>query len=102
MTDKRNILILTSDAGLGHRSAAEAIAAALVNGYGDECAIAVVNPAEDEQAPGFLRVSDTAVPASVIESALTVMLFGVICGRTQRRGESQGCPLRFRGHLLLA
>jgi 1,2-diacylglycerol 3-beta-galactosyltransferase len=100
LTARRNVLILTSDAGLGHRSAAEAIAAALVNSYGDECITAVVNPAEDEQAPGFLRsseedydrivqempdlykfgyrVSDTAVPASVIESALTVMLFGVM------------------------
>jgi 1,2-diacylglycerol 3-beta-galactosyltransferase len=100
LTDIRNILILTSDAGLGHRSAAEAIAAALVDSHGDECTVAVVNPAEDEQAPGFLRsseedydrivqempdlykfgyrVSDTAVPASVIESALTVILFGVM------------------------
>jgi 1,2-diacylglycerol 3-beta-galactosyltransferase len=100
LTDKKKILILTSDAGLGHRSAAEAIAAALVNSYGDECTITVVNPAEDERAPGILRsgeedydrivqempdlyefgyrVSDAAVPTSVLESALTVMLFGVM------------------------
>jgi 1,2-diacylglycerol 3-beta-galactosyltransferase len=99
-SERRNVLILTSDAGLGHRSAADAIAAALVKDHGDACAVEVVNPAADERAPGVLRsgeddydrivqampdlyefgyrISDAAVPASVIESALTVMLFGVM------------------------
>ncbi len=97
MNGKRKVLILTGDAGLGHRSAAEAIAAALIQSYGDACMVKIVNPAEDERAPGILRttesdydrivqhmsdlyklgyqVSDASVPVSVIEGVLTVALF---------------------------
>ena len=96
----RQILILTGDAGLGHRSAAEAIAAALEARYGDGCAVEIANPLNDERVPAALRegqarydqviqelpslyefgydATDAAVPASVLEAAVTVMLFSVV------------------------
>ena len=40
----KQILILTADAGFGHRSAANAVAAALRETYGDVCAVEIVNP----------------------------------------------------------
>jgi 1,2-diacylglycerol 3-beta-galactosyltransferase len=98
--EKKRILILTADAGFGHRSAANAVAAALQERYGEECEIEIANPLEDPRCPFFLRdsqadydkivqqvpelyrfgytASDAAVPAAVIESALTVLLFEVM------------------------
>ena len=97
MADVRRILVLTADAGFGHRSAADAVAAALRETYGDACAVQVVNPLEDRHVPALLResqadydrvvrempglyelgyrASDATVPTAVVESALTVMLF---------------------------
>ena len=97
MADVRRILILTADAGFGHRSAADAVAAALREMYGDACAVQVVNPLEGRHVPALLResqadydrlvrempglyklgyqASDATVPTTVVESALTVMLF---------------------------
>jgi 1,2-diacylglycerol 3-beta-galactosyltransferase len=96
----KEILILTGDAGLGHRSAAEAIAAALEERYGDDCAVEVANPLNDERVPAALRegqsgydrviqelpglyefgyeATDAAAPASMLEAVLTVMLFSVV------------------------
>ena len=96
----KRILILTADAGLGHRSAAEAIAAALEGRYGDDCTVEIANPLSDERLPAALRegqssydgviqelpalyelgyqATDAAVPASMLEAALTIMLFGVV------------------------
>jgi len=95
--DVKRILILTADAGFGHRSAANAIAAALQEVCGDACAVEIVNPLENKRVPAFLRdsqadydrivrempnlyefgyqASDAAVPTTVVESALTVVLF---------------------------
>ena len=97
MTDGKRVLILTADAGFGHRSAANAIAAALREWHGNDCVVEMVNPLEDERVPAFLRhsqadydrivrdmpdlykfgyeASDAAVPSMMVESALTVMLF---------------------------
>jgi 1,2-diacylglycerol 3-beta-galactosyltransferase len=97
MTDGKCVLILTADAGFGHRSAANAVAAALRELYGDDCAVEIVNPLEDDRVPAFLRhsqadydrivrdmpdlykfgyeASDALVPSVMVESALTVMLF---------------------------
>lgn len=99
-TSKKKILILTADAGFGHRSAANAIAAALDEKYGGLCDIDVVNPLEDRRAPFFLRdaqsdydklvrsvpelyrfgydASDTTVTSAIVESALTVLLYEVL------------------------
>lgn len=100
MSDHEKILILTSDAGFGHRSAAQAIAAALEETCGDRCAVEIVNPLEDKRTPAILRkgqsdydrivrempdlyklgyqASDAAAPSTLIESALVVMLFEVM------------------------
>ncbi len=97
MAESRRILILTADAGFGHRSAANAIEAALNERYGDTCQVAVVNALDAESVPAFLRdsqadydrlvkespdlyklgyeASDAPVPAAIFENALTVMLF---------------------------
>jgi 1,2-diacylglycerol 3-beta-galactosyltransferase len=96
----KRILLLTADAGLGHRSATDAIATALQDQHGGDCEIAVANPLDDERVPAVLRdsqtdydrvvresphlyelgyqVSDAAVPGLVIEGALTVMLYVVV------------------------
>ena len=100
MNSAKRIVILTADAGFGHRSAANAIAAALQETHGDGCVVEIVNPLEDRRVPGFLRrsqadydrivrempnlyelgyeASDTPVPSVVIERALMVMLFDVM------------------------
>lgn len=97
MDKKKNILILTSDAGFGHRSAANALQAALVQKYGDQCQAVIVNPLDDPRAPAFLReseedytrlvrnapdlysfgykASDAEIPSTIIESVLTLSLY---------------------------
>ena len=100
MTDKKNVLILTADAGFGHRSAANAVEVALKEAHEDECIVNIVNPLEDKRAPFFLResqfdydkivrnmpklyrigfdASDASVPSAIVESALTVLLYEVM------------------------
>src|SRR5512143_2329054 len=51
----KKILVLTADAGFGHRAAANAIAAALEQRYGEACRVVVLNPLEERRAPLFLR-----------------------------------------------
>src|SRR5690242_3641033 len=97
---RRRVLILTADAGFGHRSAANAVASALKEMYGDLCELAIVNPLEDKRTPFFLRdsqsdydklvrnvpelyrfgydASDASVPVVIVEQALTVLLFEVM------------------------
>ena len=100
MVEKKRVLILTYDAGFGHRSAANAIAEAVKATYADSCEVTVYNPMDDKRAPSILRdtqsdydsfvrkmpefyklnyqLSDAALPTGVIDSALTVALYGVI------------------------
>jgi len=100
MTEAKQILVLTADAGFGHRSAANAIAAALTEEYGEACIVNIVNPLEDRRVPALLRnsqsdydklvrempklyrfgyqASDATVPTALVESALTVILFEVM------------------------
>lgn len=97
---RRRVLILTADAGFGHRSAANAVASALKEMYGDLCELVIVNPLEDKRTPFFLRdsqsdydklvrnvpelyrfgydASDASVPVVIVEQALTVLLFEVM------------------------
>jgi 1,2-diacylglycerol 3-beta-galactosyltransferase len=97
---RKLILILTSDAGFGHRSAANAIHAAIHARYGSECEALILNPMEDKRAPFFLReaaadydrvvrkvpelyrfyydASDTTVTSAIVESTLTVILFEIM------------------------
>jgi 1,2-diacylglycerol 3-beta-galactosyltransferase len=97
---RKLILVLTSDAGFGHRSAANAIQAAMNARYGSECETLILNPMEDKRAPFFVReaaadydrlvrvmpelyrfyydASDTTVTSAIVESTLTVLLFEIM------------------------
>jgi len=55
----KKILVLTADAGFGHRSAATAVATALQIKYPNECEVVVNNPLEDTRTPSFLRESQS-------------------------------------------
>jgi 1,2-diacylglycerol 3-beta-galactosyltransferase len=55
MDNRKSILILTTDAGSGHRSAAEALEAAFGQLYGSAARVAVRNPWHHEQAPPIWR-----------------------------------------------
>jgi len=59
MIGTKHILILTADAGYGHRSAANAIAAALQEIHPADCTIEIINPLEDKRVPYLLRRSGT-------------------------------------------
>ena len=93
-------MILTADAGFGHRSAAKAILAALQDKYGDNCTVEMLNPLNDRRTPSFLRESqtdydkivqhipkiyqlgyeamDAPIPTAIVDSAATVLLYEVI------------------------
>lgn len=99
MTHK-NILILTSDAGFGHRSTANALAKAFELRYGPQAQVEVVNPLDDPKAPSLLRgveddydivakkwpefyklgyrMSDIAIAGSATEMAYVVLTYDVI------------------------
>lgn len=94
---KKRILILTADAGFGHRSAAIALEAALNIRYDKSIDVKVINPLDDKHAPLILResqadydkwvrkapelyklgyeASDRMVPSAILESGLTVIMF---------------------------
>ena len=96
----KKVLILTADAGSGHRNAALAVYHALVELYGDELEVKIVNPLDDKKAPVFLKdlqkdydkwvrnvpelykfgydVSDGLVPKAIMESVLIVSLYEVM------------------------
>jgi 1,2-diacylglycerol 3-beta-galactosyltransferase len=100
MKESIKVLALYADAGFGHRSAINAIVEALQERYGGACRIDVVNPLEDPRTPMLLRdsqadydrmvrsapelykigyqASDGAVTTTLVESALTVMLYEVM------------------------
>jgi UDP-N-acetylglucosamine:LPS N-acetylglucosamine transferase len=99
MTDQSptKVLILTNDTGLGHRSTANAIAAALQAQHDQACKIDIVNPTTHKLAspilrnsqadydrlvrewPDFYRFSYEAasgpLPNALVESAFTAMLY---------------------------
>jgi 1,2-diacylglycerol 3-beta-galactosyltransferase len=57
MNPKKKVLVLIADTGFGHRSAANAIIAALREKHGDQLEISLVNPLDDKRTPFFLRES---------------------------------------------
>ncbi len=97
---KKKVLILTADAGYGHRSAAKAVFQALEEMYNEFLEIEIVNPLDDKRTPFFLRdsqkdydkwvkdvpelykfgydASDGRVSKSIMESILIVSLYEVI------------------------
>ncbi len=114
----KHILILMADFGYGHHSAANAVAQALQETYGQECQAEVVNPLDDPRAPAFLReeeqaydrlvrelpdlyslgykVSESRVAGSLLKTTFTLMLFNVlreiVC---QRRPDAIVCTYPF-------
>ena len=106
MLDSKRVLILTANAGFGHRSAANAIAAALQETHADDCAVEVVNPLDDTRLLPFLsegsidhdrlvrqipdlykfgyETSDATLPSAIVESAMAVMFFEVMRDVIQR------------------
>jgi 1,2-diacylglycerol 3-beta-galactosyltransferase len=98
--EPKRILILTADAGFGHRSAANAIAAALQLAGNGELVVEVANPMDDRRVPTFIRksqsdydkivqkapelyrfgfqASDAAVPSSLMEGALSLILLEAV------------------------
>lgn len=92
----KRVLILISDAGFGHRSAANAIEAALTE-LDPELFVNIVNPLDHDRVPKLLRDSqsdydrlvrespqlyqlgynttDQSLPATVMDSALTLMMY---------------------------
>ena len=96
----KKILILTSDAGFGHRSASNALRIALEQKYGNQCEVTIVNPLDDPRTPAFLRdseedyvrlvqkapeiyrfgykASDAEIPSTIIENLLILALYEVM------------------------
>jgi len=99
MTTK-NILILTADAGFGHRSTANALAKAFALRHGDAAQVTIVNPLDEPGAPPFLRsaendydrlatswpqfyklgykMSDMALTTNVTETAYVLIMYDII------------------------
>ena len=100
VTDKKRILILVADAGFGHRSAANAIAAALQELHPADCEVEIANPMQDERVPAILRNSgsdydrlvreapglyesayeaaDSGLSSAIVQDAVGAMLFEVM------------------------
>lgn len=96
---KKKILILTADAGFGHRSASLAIEAAIEDLAPDQFSVTLLNPLDDKKAPSFLHdsqseydkwvrnvpelwkfgyeISDSQIPTTILETILVVSLFEV-------------------------
>lgn len=103
----KRILILTADYGYGHRSAANAIAEAIHETYGQECRVEIANPLDDPHAPAFLRggqedydrivrempdlykfgyvVMEGRVAGNLVESSWTLILFNVLRDMIRRQ-----------------
>jgi UDP-N-acetylglucosamine:LPS N-acetylglucosamine transferase len=97
---RRKILILTADAGFGHRSTANALCRAFELRYGEAAQTIIVNPLDEPGAPPFMRgaesdydklarewpqfyklgykMTDMALTTSVTEMAYVMMMYDVI------------------------
>ncbi len=106
MDSPTKVLILTADAGFGHRAAANAIAQALAERYGNACQVTVHNPLQERDAPALLRraqgdydrwvkeapelyrfgyeASDGTLPVSLAEQALIALLYFTMRNVVQR------------------
>jgi 1,2-diacylglycerol 3-beta-galactosyltransferase len=98
--NKKKILILTGDAGLGHRSAAEALLKSFETLYPNQCQLAINNPLNHPDLPDFVResqadydaivknipeiyrlgyeVSDSPLPVALMEEGFTLLLLEVM------------------------
>lgn len=97
---KKKILILLGEAGLGHKSAAEAIEKSLKNKFGEGCDITVNNPLNHPDIPDLIResqsdydeivkaipelyrlgydISDASLPVTLMEGGFTLVLLNVL------------------------
>lgn len=57
-TSKKKFVILTSDCGYGHRSAANAISKAMEIHHPQDSSTVIINPILEQQAPKFLKYSE--------------------------------------------
>jgi 1,2-diacylglycerol 3-beta-galactosyltransferase len=102
MVERKKVLILTADAGFGHRSAAIAVAAALEEKYAEDTIVEIVNPLDDIRVPTFLRdsqtdytkwvrsvpelyqlgyeASDALLPTTILENSLVVLMIDAMRG----------------------
>ncbi len=100
MSQGVRVLILTSEMGFGHISAARALEAALRLHTGGNCEVTLVNPVADEDAPALLRqtqatydnavtrtpslyelgydISDLSLAAAALEGGLSLILTRVM------------------------
>ncbi|MBZ0301596.1 MAG: hypothetical protein K8J31_17755, partial [Anaerolineae bacterium] len=96
-TTTKHILVLTSDMGFGHRSAAKAVAAALESRFGDAIHVDIVNAFDHKSVPAVVReqqaeydrrvreapelyqvgyqMLDAKLSTSLVEIGLTALLF---------------------------
>ncbi len=106
MSEPRRILLLMAEAGFGHRRAAQALAAALQQRYGDQCLVEIFNPLADERTIGLMRntqtsydqfvkqrpdlyrasfeFSDQTVPSAMIDGAYMITLFDTLRSKLRR------------------
>lgn len=64
---KKRVLILTADAGFGHRRAAEAVQAALNEAYSDEVTTEITNPLDDPNLPDLIKSLETGYDEIVVD-----------------------------------
>jgi 1,2-diacylglycerol 3-beta-galactosyltransferase len=98
--DKKKILILTGDAGMGHRSAAEAIQEAFKMKHGDEFEAIIHNPFDHPDIPDMIResqsdyddvvkklpdlykfgyeISDSKIPVTLMEGGFALLLTEIL------------------------
>src|SRR5687767_4178682 len=74
MTPKR-ILILTSDAGFGHRSVAEAMEAVLHERLNGSAEITIINPMQDPSLPELIKSVETSYDSVVTEDPMLYQLY---------------------------
>ena len=113
----KRFLILTADTGMGHRSTANAIRAALQEQHGHECTIDIVNPMDHRAASPLLRNSQAdydkmvrempdlyqfgyktlsdPLPNNLIESVFTIMLFEAVRDILKQYQPGHTCPTAF-------
>jgi 1,2-diacylglycerol 3-beta-galactosyltransferase len=73
---RKRVLILTADAGFGHRSAALAIEAAMQQRYGDQCTITILNPLREAGTPNILQTVAEAGHDRYVQSELGLYNLG--------------------------
>ena len=121
----KRILILMPDYGYGHRSAANAIAEALHEKYGQDCEVDIINPLDDPRAPAFFRenqndydrlvreapelyklgyqVGETRLVSSLVNGTFTLTLFNVLREIVrQKQPDAIVCPYPFYQGILSA